>query len=137
LGAEAALTVGTRAAMSPDCVTRFLDLYLVTGLGVLNVYGRDLQSTEETTMGFGGGIYGLRLGPVVKLTVAGDYWKNPAAPEEFYRDASGWNVSSELEIGFGGPVSAAFKIGDKSEGFFPGVPTDSGLYGGAGLSLTF
>jgi hypothetical protein len=137
LGDDLAITVGTRAAMSPDSVTRFLDFYLISPAGVFNLYGRDLQSTEETTMGFGAGLYRLNLGSAVKLSVGGDYWKNPSAPEKFYDDASGWNVTSEVEIEVAAPVSLSFKVGGKSDGFFPGTPTDSGAYGGAGVSVKF
>lgn len=137
LGPHAAITIGTRAAMSPDSVTRFADLYLLTDIGIFNVYGRDLQSTEQTTYGFGAAIQRLHLGEAVLLNLAGDLWKNPEGTEEFYDNDSGWNMSSEAQFALGGPVWLALKVGGKSEGFLPGLPSDSGVYGGAGVVVGF
>lgn len=137
LGGGYGLTLGTRAALGTESVTRFLDLYVLTPAGVFSVYGRDLTSTEETTMGFGAGVYRLRAGPALRLSLSGDVWQNPSAPEEFEKDSSGWNVSSEADIWLGGPVSLSFKVGGKSEGYFPGTPNDGGAYGGAGVVLAF
>ncbi|MDI6775325.1 MAG: hypothetical protein QME60_08060 [Verrucomicrobiota bacterium] len=137
LGHGYGLTAGTRAALAPDSVTRFLDLYFLTPAGIFSVYGRDLTSTEETTMGFGAGVYHLRAGPALTLSLAGDVWRNPSAPEEFEQDDAGWNLSSEAEISLGGPVSLSFKAGGKSEGYFPGAPNDAGAYGGAGVVVAF
>ncbi len=131
------VTVGTRAFLGPDSVSRFLDLYILTPSAVLAVYGRELISTEETRLGFGAGIYRLRVGSGVTLSVAGDLWENPAAPERFEEEAQGWNVNSEIDMTLGGPLALSVKIGAKGKGFFPGTPGEAGLYGGGGLVFLF
>jgi len=129
-------TVATRGAIGPQSVSRFLDFYFVTPIGVINAYGRDLRSTEETTMGFGGGFHRVTLGPFVSLSIMGDHWENPDSVEEFY-DGSSWNASAELEVFWGSTIGTSLKVGSKSDGYLPGTPTDSGTYIGAGMSVSF
>jgi hypothetical protein len=131
-----AVTAGTRGAIGPQSVTRVLDLYLLTDIGIVSVYGRDLNSSKDTTFGFGGGIYRLKLGPHCRLSVAADYWENPDSDEELY-DGTGWNASAELDATFGTRFGASAKLGGKSDGFFIGTPTDSGVYFGGGVSVGF
>ena len=136
LGQGFALTVGTRGALGPQSVSRFLDLYLVTPVGVVSVYGRDLRSTDDSAFGVGAGLHRLALGPHVRASAQADLWANPDAPEDFY-DGSGWNASGEIEFPVSPAVGVALKIGAKSDGFFPGTPTDSGAYAGAGVTAAF
>jgi hypothetical protein len=131
-------TLGTRGALGPKEVSRFLDLDAVAPWGVLNVYVRDLDSSVATELGLGAGAHGLRLGPVVRLGVQGDWWKEPRADEASARRTSdGWNVSAEVDAMLGDRWGLAAKIGSKSEGFFPGLMLDEGVYAGLGVRAVF
>jgi hypothetical protein len=136
LGGGFGLTAGTRAFAGPAEVTRFLDLYLVTPGPLFTVYGRDLQSSVDRTYGWGAGVYGVPLGASVTLSAAGDIWQVPESLEGLY-DGSGWNAVCEVDAVVFGNWGLACKVGAKSEGFFPGTPMDSGVYGGGGLLLRF
>ena len=136
LGGGCGMTVGTRAFLGPEEVTRFLDLYLVTPGPLFTVYARDLQSSVDQTYGYGGGVYGVPLGSRVKVSLTGDLWQTPESREALY-DGTGWNACGEVNAFVSETVGLSFKVGSKSEGFFPGCPMDSGVYGGAGLLLAF
>src|SRR5262249_55262970 len=62
LGEGLGVTVGTRAALGPQAVSRFLDLYGALPWGVVTVYVRDLDSSVDRTYGYGAALNGLRLG---------------------------------------------------------------------------
>lgn len=130
------LTAGTRAFLGPEEVTRFLDLYVVTPGPLIALYGRDLQSSVDSSYGGGAGVYGLRVARGITFSVSGDYWQVPESVEGLY-DGSGWNVCGEIEALVAGRAGVTCKVGAKSEGFFPGTPMDSGLYAGAGLLVSF
>jgi len=136
LGGGFGLTVGTRAFLGPEEVTRFLDLYLVTPGPLLTLYVRDLQSSIDQTVGYGGGFYKLPLGSRVKFSLLGDLWQTPNSLEQLY-EGSGWNSCGELAWMFNDHIGISGKVGNKSEGYFPGTPMESGVYGGAGLLVAF
>jgi len=136
LGGGYGVTAGTRAFLGPEEVTRFLDVYLVTPGPLLSVYGRDLQSSVDESLGWGGGVYGLRLGDRWTANVAGDYWKTPESAEGLYR-GNGWNACAEFDAMIFKNWGLSGKIGAKSSGYFPGTPMDSGAYAGAGLLVAF
>ena len=138
VGEGLALTVGTRGALGPQSVSRYLDLYGVTGNGVVTVYVRDLDSTVDRTYGFGAGIHGVRYGRL-SLGLAADAWKEPAARELLGRDlvSSSWNVDGEIEAPLGARWGLAAKLGAKSRGFLPGKPQDRGAYVGFGLTAVW
>ncbi len=136
LGGGFGLTVGTRAFLGPEEVTRFLDLYLVTPGPLVTAYVRDLQGSLDQTYGYGGGFHRLRLGNRVSVSLAGDFWQVPESEVPLYA-GSGWNGCGELETMFSDHVGVSIKVGSKSEGYFPGTPMESGPYGGAGLLVTF
>ncbi len=130
------LTAGTRAAIAPDSVTRYLDLHFVTPHGTLLVYGRDLVSSIDTRYGWGARLHRLRLGPGLTLHLAGDAWTAPDSLEGVER-GRGWNATAEAEIGLGRRFRLSLKGGAKSEGFLPGTPFGDGPYFGGGLSFAF
>jgi hypothetical protein len=130
-------TLGTRGALGPREATRFLDLHAVAPWGVLTFYVRDLDSSVATDWGFGAGARGLRLGPAVRLGVQGDWWGEPRAAEASARTSDGWNVSAEVDALLGERWGLAAKIGSKSEGFFPGLMLDEGVYAGLGVKAVF
>jgi hypothetical protein len=130
------LTVGTRAYMGPEDVSRVLDLYVVTPGPLFRLTGRDLSSSLDRTYGVGAGVSGLPLGRTVKLSVSGDLWDMPESAEGFY-SGTGWNVVGEVDVLFAKRFGFSAKLGGKSEGFFPATPLDAGVYGGAGLLLAF
>lgn len=133
-----ALTLGTRGALGPQSVSRFLDLYGVTQSGVLNVYVRDLDSTVDRTWGAGAGIHGLRLGPGWQLGVQADTWKEPRSREGIYdRQGTAWNVTGTLDAALGQTWGLAAKVGSKSKGFLPGKPRDDGFYAGFGVTAAW
>lgn len=136
LGGGCGVTAGTRAFIGPSEVTRFLDLYLVTPGPLLTAYVRDLQSSKDQSYGFGGGVHKLPLGKAVTLAAGGDYWQTPDADEALF-DGSGWNASGEIGVMFTENFGMIGKVGSKSDGYFPGTPMDSGVYGGAGVQIAF
>jgi hypothetical protein len=128
--------LGTRAALEPQSVTRFLDLYLSAGSALLRLYGRDLQSTTDTAYGYGCEVFGLPLGNRLQLNAGVDAWNHPDAQEELY-DGEAWNVYGELEALLTDRLQVAVKLGRKEAGFLPGTPLDAGSYVGGGLALRF
>jgi hypothetical protein len=130
-------TLGTRGALGPQEVTRFLDLHAVASWGVLTLYVRDLDSTIDRAWGLGAGVSGLRLGSAVRLGVQGDWWEEPDAAERIPREDGGWNVSAEIDALLGERWGVAAKVGSKSEGFFPGAALDEGVYAGFGVKAVF
>ena len=130
------MTAGTRAFIGPEEVSRFFDLYLVTPGPVLTVYGRDLQSSVEQRYGCGGGVYGLKLVDGVTVDFAGDLWTVPASPEGLH-DGTGWNACGEVNTLFRDRWGFSCKVGAKSGSYFPGAPTGSGAYAGAGVRVAF
>ena len=130
------ITLGTRGALGPQAVSRFLDLHAGTRRGVFTLTLRDLDSSRDRAWGFGAAVRGLPLGRRVELALEVDSWEEPEAAEEL--DAgSGWNASAELAARFGARWGAAVKLGAKSEGFLPGRPIDKGTYLGFGLQVTW
>jgi len=126
------LTVGTRGALGPGEVSRFLDLHAVTRQGVLTVYARDLDSSFERTYGFGAGVHALRLGRNLELGLSADSWDEPDAQER--RPAGrGWNATGQIDALIGPRWGLSAKLGAKSEGFFPGLPLEDGPYFGFGV----
>jgi hypothetical protein len=130
-------TLGTRGALGPQEVTRFLDLHAVAPWGVLTVYVRDLESSVARDQGFGIGVNGLRLGRSVHLGFQGDWWGEPAAAEGLERENDGWNVSAEVDALLGQRWGLAAKVGSKSAGFFPGTKLEGGTYVGLGVKAVF
>jgi hypothetical protein len=132
-------TVGTRAALGPDAVSRFLDLYGAFPWGVATVYVRDLDSSVDRTYGYGAAVHGLRFGGPrrgIELGLAADTWKEPAAREDLGRtNGTGWNVSGEIAVPVGSRLGLDAKVGAKSAGFFPGKPRDKGTYVGLGVEV--
>jgi hypothetical protein len=130
LGDWARVTVGTRAFLGPQEMTRFLDVDVALPWAVVDVYVRDLDSSVDRTYGYGAALHALEFGPV-KISLAGDAWDVPRASENL-EPSSGWNASAEAEAMFG-RFGVALKVGRKSDGFFPGLPSDAGTYAGAGV----
>ncbi len=132
-----AFTMGTRGAIGPQSVSRFLDLYLLTPSAVFSIYGRDLRSADQTTYGFGGGIHRMTPSALpLKASLSGDIWDFPAGPEDIY-EGVGWNVSGEIEFPVHTTMGLALKAGYKNKGYFPGTPTDAGAYMGGGVTARF
>jgi hypothetical protein len=134
------LTVGTRGALGPQSVSRFLDLYGLTRHGVLNLYLRDLDSSTDRTRGAGAAVQGLRLGPALEIGVQADTWKEPQARERIYDEDTSWNVTGTVDaaLAFGDHRwGLAAKVGTKSKGFLPGRPTDDGVYAGFGVTAAW
>lgn len=128
------LTLGTRGALGPQSVSRYLDLYGVTRKGVLNVYVRDLDSTFDHTWGFGAALHGFRLGSGLDVGFQADGWHEPDALEGIYfRDTQRWNVTGTVDATVGQRWGLSGKMGTKSKGFLPGKPADGGLYVGFGV----
>jgi phosphohistidine phosphatase SixA len=136
LGPRARLGVGTRGALGPESVSRYLDLYLVTAGPLMRVYVRDLASSQERTWGTGARLHELRVGEVWKVSLVADWWQEPAAPEGFYR-GRGWHGGAEVEAPLAGRWGATIAGGAKSSGFLPGLPVASGAYLGAGLTYAW
>jgi hypothetical protein len=126
------LTLGTRGALGPQEVSRFLDLYAATRRGVFTVYVRDLDSSVDRAYGFGAGVHGLKLGDGWEIGLAADAWDEPDAREAI-RAGSGWNASAEIDALFNRRWGLAAKVGSKSDGFFPGLPLEEGVYLGFGV----
>lgn len=136
LGDGLGLTLGTRAALGPQEVSRFLDLHAATGWGILTFYIRDLDSSIDRTYGYGAAVHGLRLGDRLALSLQADTWDEPAAREGLY-EGTGWNASAELDARLGPRWGLAAKVGSKSGGFFPGRPIDEGAYMGFGVTAVW
>jgi hypothetical protein len=126
------LTLGTRGALGPQEVSRFLDLHAATRRGVFTVYVRDLDSSVDRTYGAGAGVHGLRLGPRIELGLSADLWEEPNAFERLY-EGNGWNATAEVNARLGARWGLSAKAGAKSDGFFPGLPQEDGVYLGIGL----
>lgn len=135
-GDSVGLTVGTRAALGPQEVSRYLDLYAATPRGVFTVYVRDLDSPLNRTYGGGVGVHGLRLGPGLELGLAADTWKEPDSIKS-PRSGTGWNATGELDARLGDRWGLAAKLGTKSDGFVPGLPIEDGVYFGLGAQARF
>jgi hypothetical protein len=129
--------VGTRGALGPQAVSRFLDLHTATPWGVGTVYVRDIDSSIDHSYGVGAGFHGWEVANNVRLSLNGDYWKEPRSVEDLY-DGTGWNVTGEIDMMFstrrGRRWGFTAKAGSKSEGFFPGRPIDEGGYFGLGVT---
>lgn len=129
------LTLGTRGALGPREVSRFLDLHAVTARGAFTVYVRDLDSSTDRTYGAGAGFRGLRVGEGLDLGLFVDAWEEPEALEGAPREDSGWNAAVELDLLPRSRWGLAGRAGVKSEGFLPGLPIEDGAY--VGLGATF
>jgi hypothetical protein len=136
LGNGVGLTVGTRGALGPQEVSRFLDFYLATRLGVFTIYARDLDSSIDRTYGFGLGLRGFELGPKAELSLATDAWDEPESLEGL-RHGRGWNAVAEVDALLGSRWGLAAKLGSKSDGFFPGLPLEDGVYVGLGVQAVW
>ena len=132
------LTLGTRGALGPQSVSRFLDLYGLTRDGVVDVYVRDLDSSVDRTWGAGAAVHALRLGRGLELGVQADTWKEPKSGEGIY-DGNGtaWNVTGTVDATLGQTWGLSAKVGTKSKGFLPGKPKDSGVYAGFGITAAW
>lgn len=130
------LTVGTRGALGPGEVTRFLDLYAVAGEVVVDAYARDLEALGDKTYGAGLAVRSVALGSALRLAAGADTWREPRAPEGSER-RSGWNAQIELQARCGGRLGFTAELGRKSDGFFPGLPLDGGSYVGFGLAAAW
>jgi hypothetical protein len=136
VGEHLLVSVGTRAALDPQSVTRFLDLYLLTGWAGFRIYGRDLHSSDDTSFGGGGEVFGLRIKDRLRLRAGADAWANPETAEALYHGNS-WNVQGEIEAALTRSLWLSVKTGRKSDGFLPGTPANAGQYFGGGLSYLF
>lgn len=135
VGRGLGLLAGTRAALGPGEVSRFLDVYLAAPWGVLAGYARDLDSSAERTWGYGLAVHGVRVGRAT-LGASADRWEEPAADER-PRCSSCWHASVEAEVVLAGRWGVAAKLGGKSEGFLPGRPMSDGVYFGLGVTAAF
>lgn len=125
------LSLGTRGALGPQSVSRYLDLHAATSRGIFTVYVRDLDSSVDRTFGLGAGVHGLRLGRL-GLGLSADVWDEPEAPEGLY-EGSGWNAAAEVDALLSDRWGLSAKVGSKSEGFLPGLPVEDGIYLGFGV----
>lgn len=121
------LTIGTRGALGPQEVSRFLDLYAATGRGVYTAYVRDLDSSIDRAYGFGAGVHALPLGSRLSLDLSADAWEEPESRERI-RGGNGWNATAGVDAMIGERWGMSAKVGSKSEGFFPGLPIEDGAY---------
>jgi hypothetical protein len=125
-------SLGTRGALGPQAVSRFLDLHAAGDWGVATVYARDLDSSIDRTYGVGAALHAVRIGERLELGLAADVWDEPDSREGLY-DGGGWNASVEVDARLGERWAVAALLGSKSAGFFPGLPIDSGVYLGLGV----
>ncbi len=132
VGEGVTLAVGTRAALGPQAVSRFLDVHAATRRGTWTVTLRDLDSSRDRTWGAGAALRGFPLGRRLALGMEADRWEEPDAAEGFYA-GSGWHAAAELDARLGSRLGAAVKVGTKSAGFLPGRPIADGVYVGFGL----
>ena len=135
-GDRLGFTVGTRGALGPREVSRFLDLYAVAGPVVIDVYVRDLESLEEKTYGTGLAVRNIPLGRGLRLAAKFDQWREPRAPEG-PAERSAWNAELELLARFGSRIGCAAQLGRKTAGFFPGLPEEEGNYFAAGITASY
>jgi hypothetical protein len=126
------MTVGTRGALGPRAVSRFLDVHAATPRGVWTVYVRDLDSSVDRTYGAGVAVQALPLYGF-DLGLAADTWREPEGLEVRSED-TGWNVEGELAVRVGDRWGLAGKLGAKSDGYLPGRPIDGGPYLGLGVT---
>ena len=126
------LILGTRGALGPQSVSRFLDLHAATRQGVFTIYLRDLDSSVDRTYGAGAGVHGLRLGQRVELGLSADLWSEPESIERL-PGGDGWNATAEVDARLGARWGLSAKAGAKSDGFFPGLPQEDGPYFGLGV----
>ncbi|MFL6259735.1 MAG: hypothetical protein ACJ76Y_08490 [Thermoanaerobaculia bacterium] len=126
------LAIGTRGALGPQEVSRFLDLHAATRRGVYTVYVRDLDSSVDRAYGFGAAVHGFPLGEAAELGLSADSWDEPASRERI-RAGSGWNATAEIDTLFAERWGLSAKVGSKSAGFFPGLPISDGVYVAFGL----
>ena len=136
LGNGLGIMAGTRAFLGPDYVTSYLDLYLVTPGPLVQAYARTLQSGKDTSLGGGAGVYGWPVLANLAAGAAADVWRAPDS-EEKLEEGTGWNVSGEVDTLFARRMGVSVKLGAKSDGYLPGTPMDSGVYGGVGLLFAF
>lgn len=129
LGESTRLTLGTRAALGPEEISRFLDVEAALPWGMLDVYVRDLDSGSDRTWGYGAAVHAVQIGPAA-LSFGTDGWEEPGGTVG--AGASRWNAVVEAEWR-AGRWGVAVKAGSKSAGFFPGLPADEGAYAGAGV----
>ncbi|HXT49839.1 MAG TPA: hypothetical protein VN811_02290 [Thermoanaerobaculia bacterium] len=129
LGESARLSLGTRAALGPEEITRFLDLQAALPWAVVDVYLRDLDSGVDRSWGYGAAVHAARIGPV-RISLGGDAWEEPRGTAG--AGESRWNAVAEGEWR-SERWGIALKVGSKSAGFFPGLPIDEGTYAGAGV----
>ncbi len=129
IGDETRFTVGTRAALGPEEISRFLDGRVALPWGLLEVYVRDVDSGVDRTWGYGAAARFARLGPL-QLSIGVDGWEQPE--DTAGAGDSRWHAVAELEV-MGERWGGAVKVGSKSDGFFPGVPAEEGVYAGAGV----
>ena len=133
LGRSMRLLAGTRSRLGPGEISRFLDLYLATPWGVVDLYIRDLDSGMETTEGLGLGLHRIPLGPDLLVSLQGDVWDEPEAGERTEARSGAWHGSIELDWMVADRWGLSAKAGSKSEGFFPGAPLEEGTYGAFGI----
>ncbi|MES1241943.1 MAG: hypothetical protein ABUT39_10025 [Acidobacteriota bacterium] len=129
---DVGLTLGTRGALGPQWVSRFLDLHATTRQGVFTIYVRDLDSSIDRAYGAGAGVHGLHLGSRVALGLSADIWAEPEALERL-DSSNGWNATAEVDARLGDRWGLSAKAGAKSDGFFPGLPQEDGVYVGLGV----
>jgi hypothetical protein len=141
LGEGFGIMLGTRGTLGPSEVSRYLDVYLRTPAGLFTGYARALDSDKNRTRGGGLGFHELTLGKSVKVSMQGDWWDEPGAPEALGFPSRGWNASVGLDV-FLGPSSGrrsswglGLAAGRKSRGFFPGRSLDAGTYFSIGLLI--
>lgn len=143
LGEGYGFMVGTHGTLGPSDVSRYLDLYLRTPLGLIRGYARDLDSSVDRTHGGGLGIHDLAIGKAVRVSLESDWWVEPQSTETSAQPFTGWNASAQVDVLFGkaraGHPQGGFSVtaGRKSRGFFPGRPVEAGNYGSFGFLLRF
>lgn len=136
-GDRFAFSVGTRAYMEPDDVTRYLDLYVKTPVGLIDLYVRDLDASTDRTTGYGAMLHHVELGPNLAVSLQGDAWETPESAERFYSPGSAYNVAGEVELAFSPDFGVTGKAGYKSDGYLAGTPVDPGAYLGLGATFQF
>ena len=136
LGNNYGISIGTRGALGPSEVTRFLDMYLSTPYGLGHFYVRDLDSSTDRAYGVGAGIRNLGLGRYIKFSLMGDLWESPESEEQLY-EGTQKNITGELTITTSAGWGLTAKLGWKSAGFLPGKPIGKGTYTGLGVTYRF
>jgi hypothetical protein len=123
--------LGTRAALAPRLISRFLDLHVATKGGVWTFYLRDLDTSVDRAYGFGAGVDGFELGSI-DLGISADSW-DAVQTATGVEERRGWNAAAELDALVSRRWGFSAKLGGKATGFFPGLPLERGLYLGFGL----